>query len=150
MLADKADQGKSEEQEIIDKINDENSDDEDDTVCVPEQQVAKVKSRVNTKTLNFYDGKFVLESERLKFFLVFWLLRENFADNEDKDDFMFVKRKNHDLEIEPIEEEEILVSKKSKKPISRAALAKKMLKKNILPNKKVVFNEEGEVRRICG
>lgn len=60
---------------------------------------------------------------------------------------MFIKRKNHELDIEdlPIEDLDKSSAKKSKKPITRAAQVKKMLKKKILPNKKIVFDEQGEV-----
>lgn len=35
-------------------------------------------------------------------------------------------------------------NKKKKKPVTKAAIAKRILKKNIIPNKKIVFTEEGE------
>lgn len=38
------------------------------------------------------------------------------------------------------------MEKKKDKTLSKAALAKKLHKKNIVVNKKVVFDEEGEVR----
>lgn len=69
------------------------------------------------------------------------------SDDSDSDDNIFkVKSKDHDIEL-PTEEEmaELHLGKnKSKKPITKAALAKKILKKKIVPNKKIVFNEEGE------
>ncbi len=69
------------------------------------------------------------------------------SDDESDDDFLQLKRKNHDLDVQipSIRDADALGAKKFQKPTTRAALAKKMLKKKILPNKKVVFDEEGEV-----
>lgn len=63
-----------------------------------------------------------------------------------------IKRQNHQLEGVSSEEDEQkdlleqLNRKSKKKPITKAALAKKVLKKNIVPNKKIVFTESGQVR----
>lgn len=69
------------------------------------------------------------------------------SENSDEDDdILTVKRENHDMEL-PTESElaqlELGKSKK-KKPLTKAAIAKKMIKKNIVANKKVVFDEAGE------
>lgn len=61
------------------------------------------------------------------------------------DDFLFVKRKNHELDIPAPPSDQMYSSNKSKKPCTRAALVKKVLRKKILPNKKIVFDEEGQV-----
>jgi len=37
------------------------------------------------------------------------------------------------------------LNKKKKKPLTKAAVAKKMIKKQIKPNQKTVFDETGEV-----
>lgn len=37
------------------------------------------------------------------------------------------------------------ISKKKKKPLTKAAVAKKMIKKQIKPNQKTVFDDTGEV-----
>jgi ATP-dependent RNA helicase DDX10/DBP4 len=72
-------------------------------------------------------------------------------DNSDdeNDDLLTVKRKDHnilmtdDLDVEedlPID----ICNKKKKKPLTKAAVAKKMIKKQIKPNQKTVFDETGE------
>lgn len=80
------------------------------------------------------------------------------SDTEDDDDFMTVKRRDHEIEEEKEEaaadsdapeEESILYQPQSKKklqakPQTKAALAKKVLKKKIVANKKVQFDEEGD------
>lgn len=81
--------------------------------------------------------------------------------SSDDEDFMRVKRKNHGIDGEQDggdgdnsdapDEEEILHLPQSKKklqakPLTKASLAKKVLKKKIVANKKVVFDEEGEVK----
>ncbi|CAH2002923.1 unnamed protein product [Acanthoscelides obtectus] len=66
-------------------------------------------------------------------------------DSED-DDILTVKRKDHDIDL-PSQEEiaELDMGRISKKKaLSKAAMAKKILKKKIVPNKKILFNEEGE------
>ena len=72
------------------------------------------------------------------------------GDNDAEDDFLSVKRSNHELDIElPVSESENTnVSKKPKKPVTKASVVKKILKKKILPNKKIVFNDDGEVRAL--
>lgn len=66
-------------------------------------------------------------------------------DDDDDDDVLTIKRKNHD--IEALSDSELLEpirTSKNKKPITKAAMVKKMIKKKIVPNKKIIFNEEGE------
>ncbi|KAH8306572.1 hypothetical protein KR018_001088 [Drosophila ironensis] len=81
------------------------------------------------------------------------------GDEEDSDDeeFIKVKRRDHDVEGEPVqldgqtgaglkeeeEEEALVVPKREKKLVTKASLAKKALKKNLQVNSKVKFNEEG-------
>ncbi|XP_023021636.2 probable ATP-dependent RNA helicase DDX10 [Leptinotarsa decemlineata] len=68
------------------------------------------------------------------------------SDESDNDDILKVKRKDHDIEL-PTEKEMAdldLGRNKGKKPVTKAAAAKKILKKKIVANKKIVFNEEGE------
>ncbi|XP_044738719.1 probable ATP-dependent RNA helicase DDX10 [Chrysoperla carnea] len=72
-------------------------------------------------------------------------------DNDDSEDDIFqVKRKNHDIEDADLPDdvptgEDAQNLNKSKKPLTKAALAKRLLKKKIVANKKTVFTEEGEV-----
>lgn len=66
-------------------------------------------------------------------------------DDSDDDDFMTIKRRDHEIleetlpEVPPLEE----VKKKTEKVLTKAALAKKLIKKKIAPNTKVVFDEDG-------
>lgn len=77
----------------------------------------------------------------------------NFHDDdnsdEENDDLFTVKRKDHNiLETDNFEDEVELstdtLNKKKKKPLTKAAVAKKMIKKQIKPNQKTVFDETGE------
>ncbi|KAL4096403.1 hypothetical protein QTP88_021365 [Uroleucon formosanum] len=76
----------------------------------------------------------------------------NFHDDdnsdEENDDLFTVKRKNHNIEIDDFEDElesaTDALNKKKKKPLTKAAVAKKMIKKQIKPNQKTVFDETGE------
>lgn len=70
----------------------------------------------------------------------------NDSSDDDEDDFMRIKRRDHEIEIDTLPEVpdlEEIKSKKQKKAVTKAALAKKLIKKKILPNKKVEFDEEG-------
>jgi ATP-dependent RNA helicase DDX10/DBP4 len=56
-----------------------------------------------------------------------------------------VKRRDHEIEIElPLPEEPVCQISK-KKAVTKVALAKKILKKKIVANKKTLFDNEGEV-----
>ncbi|XP_027852332.2 probable ATP-dependent RNA helicase DDX10 [Aphis gossypii] len=74
----------------------------------------------------------------------------NDENSEDENDDLFtVKRKDHTIpETEDFEDEVELstdiLNKKKKKPLTKAAVAKKMIKKQIKPNQKTVFDETGE------
>lgn len=71
------------------------------------------------------------------------------TDSSDDDDssFMRIKRRDHEIEEEELPEvpdlNEIKSKKQQNKVITKAAIAKKLIKKKILPNKKVEFDEEG-------
>lgn len=81
-------------------------------------------------------------------------VKENFAvsssDSEDSDgdaadDFMTIKRRDHEiaedsLPVVPSLEEE---KNRNKKPITKAALAKRVIRKKIQANTKTTFDEEG-------
>lgn len=61
-----------------------------------------------------------------------------------------IKRKNHELEDQSMGDVEYelldeVMNKSVKKPLTKAAIAKKVLKKNIIANKKVVFTDTGDV-----
>ncbi|KAH8420557.1 hypothetical protein KR009_011329 [Drosophila setifemur] len=75
-------------------------------------------------------------------------------EESDDEDFIKVKRKDHDVEGGPVdlnldegsaeEPEEPLVVPKREKLVTKASLAKKALKKNLQVNSKLKFDEEGE------
>ena len=72
-----------------------------------------------------------------------------FITDDSDDDVLKLKRCNHELvnDIAPLTEEDLKKpeSRKKTQPLTKAAVAKKFLRKKIQANKKVVFNEEGEV-----
>lgn len=70
---------------------------------------------------------------------------ESSDDSDDENDFMRIKRRDHEIEEDTLPEVPDLTEAKSKKQkvVTKAALAKKLIKKKILPNKKVEFDEEG-------
>lgn len=65
------------------------------------------------------------------------------SSDDENENFLTIKRRNHEIDIEPVDEVNETAGKKSKL-LTKAAIAKKMLKKNILPNRKTLFDEEGE------
>lgn len=68
------------------------------------------------------------------------------SDSDDEEDFLQSKRRNHDIEMPAnIGSLDPLEGVRKKKVVSKAAAVKKLLKKKIVPNKKIVFDEEGEV-----
>lgn len=69
-----------------------------------------------------------------------------YLDDSDDEDILTIKRKNIDIDDIPMTEEED--KKNKKKSITKVALAKKILRKKIVPNKKTVFDDEGQVRII--
>lgn len=76
----------------------------------------------------------------------------NDGDSDDSESEMFaIKRKDHELEkimgddLEPVDEiSEENKSKSKAVVLTKAKLAKKILKKNLLPNKKIVFTDDGK------
>lgn len=68
------------------------------------------------------------------------------SDSEEEDNLLMIKRKNHEIEkeIESLSEDESSTNPSKSKVLTKAAIAKRVLKKKIVANKKVVFNEEGE------
>lgn len=71
-----------------------------------------------------------------------------FLDNSDDEDILTIKRKNIDIDDIPMTEKENEKTVNKKKVITKVALAKKILKKKIVPNKKTMFDDEGQVRII--
>lgn len=70
----------------------------------------------------------------------------NFYSNEDSDSDSFLTKKKGSTHLPEIDniDSECKTSKKKKKPLTKAAIAKKLLKKKVKINTKVVFNEDGE------
>lgn len=76
------------------------------------------------------------------------------SSSESDDEIMTIKRKDHAIEAEDSdapEEEAILYQPQSNKklqakPLTKASLAKKVLKKKIVANKKIQFDEEGTAK----
>ncbi|CAG9562302.1 unnamed protein product [Danaus chrysippus] len=71
----------------------------------------------------------------------------NFHDDNgdsDEESFLQVKKKNVDVDITIPQTEETTTSKKKTKPLTKAAVAKKILKKKIKVNTTVKFTEDGE------
>lgn len=66
----------------------------------------------------------------------------NFEVSDSDDDVVKIKRKDHDIDINI--DVDTKASNKTK-IVTKAAQAKKILKKKIIPNTKVVFDEEGAV-----
>ncbi|XP_039302207.1 probable ATP-dependent RNA helicase DDX10 [Solenopsis invicta] len=64
-------------------------------------------------------------------------------DDSDEEDILTIKRKNIDIDDIPVVENEDKTLNK-KKSVTKVALAKKILKKKIVPNKKTLFDDEGQ------
>ncbi|XP_055370940.1 probable ATP-dependent RNA helicase DDX10 [Condylostylus longicornis] len=75
---------------------------------------------------------------------------KNLIDTDsDDDDLLKIKRKDHQIsdaeENDPIENIEELKKEKNKaKTVTKASIAKRMVRKKILPNKRVMYDDEGE------
>lgn len=72
------------------------------------------------------------------------------ADESDDDDagLVRVKRKDHDIEIGSNDEMELLEDlnqARKQKLVTKAAVAKKLAKKKIVPNKKIQFDDDGNI-----
>lgn len=65
-------------------------------------------------------------------------------DDSDDEDILTIKRKNIDVDDIPVTENEDKKTSNKKKSVTKVALAKKILRKKIVPNKKTVFDDEGQ------
>ncbi|XP_015115282.1 probable ATP-dependent RNA helicase DDX10 [Diachasma alloeum] len=67
------------------------------------------------------------------------------GDESDDEDILTIKRKNVEIEgdLEEGEEEEKVEGKSKKKALTKAAVAKKLMKKKIVANTKKTFDDEG-------
>ncbi|XP_011495146.1 PREDICTED: probable ATP-dependent RNA helicase DDX10 [Ceratosolen solmsi marchali] len=70
----------------------------------------------------------------------------NLNTNNNVDDILTIKRRDIDIDVslEKTKNDNEVFELKYKKTITKAALAKKILKKKIVPNKKINFDEEGQ------
>ncbi|KMQ85401.1 putative atp-dependent rna helicase ddx10, partial [Lasius niger] len=124
MSADNSIKNEHEETNQISTNSPDNSEQEDsgdssDTSCIP-NTTNSGKERIKKKDL-----------ASLQF------------DDSDDDDVLTIKRKNIDIvDIPIIEKDDKIVNKK--KRVTKVALAKKILRKNIIPNKKTTFDDEGQ------
>ncbi|XP_026318956.1 probable ATP-dependent RNA helicase DDX10 [Hyposmocoma kahamanoa] len=120
---------------VIDKLNakaddvescGQNAAEEDDKElkevrCISAEKVIKKSKRKEIPNLNFHN-----------------------SDYSDEDDFLKVKKTDNNLVVDEYMEEKQIISKKNTKPLTKAAVAKKILKKKIKVNTKVKFTEDGE------
>ncbi|KAF5272992.1 hypothetical protein FQA39_LY07641 [Lamprigera yunnana] len=66
-------------------------------------------------------------------------------DATDDEDFLTVKRRDHAIELLPENDLDLLITNPNRnKVVTKVALAKKIMRKNIAPNKKIVFDDAGE------
>ena len=76
---------------------------------------------------------------------------ESEEEEEEEDSFLTLKRKNHDIaEGEHGQVEIERLAELKSKVVTKASIAKKLLKKKILPNQKITFGDEGEVQDVSG
>lgn len=91
-----------------------------DVSCISAEKVVKKNKRNDIPNLNFHN------------------------DVDSDDDFLKVKKIDKNLVVDEYIEENQIISKKKSKPLTKAAVAKKILKKKIKVNTKLKFTEEGE------
>ncbi|KAL6259541.1 hypothetical protein P5V15_009458 [Pogonomyrmex californicus] len=65
-------------------------------------------------------------------------------DDTDDEDILTIKRKNIDVDDIPMIENDDKKTSNKKKAVTKVALAKKILRKKIVPNKKTMFDDEGQ------
>ncbi|KAJ8723577.1 hypothetical protein PYW08_003489 [Mythimna loreyi] len=110
-----------------------------------EKLKAKARSDEETDQSEAEEPKVELEKKLKKQKKKESLIKFDFHNDADSDeeDFLQVKRVDVDPGDEPLEEVQT-TSKKKAKPLTKAAVAKKLLKKKIKVNTTVKFTEEGE------
>ena len=76
---------------------------------------------------------------------------ESEDEEEEEDSILTLKRKDHDIaEGEDGQVEIERLAELKSKVVTKASIAKKLLKKKILPNQKITFGDEGEVQDVSG
>lgn len=106
---------------INDERSDQSGDEDDEEKQASLDRVSKKSKKKKIPNLNFHND-----------------------DDSDEDDFLKVKKTDVNMGGEESVKEELIVSKKKAKPLTKTAVAKKILKKKIKVNTKVKFTVEGE------
>ncbi|KAL4709714.1 hypothetical protein ACJJTC_005517 [Scirpophaga incertulas] len=124
-------QEKNEQDNVVKKITNSNNYDEGSEVTSAEEEESKVINNMpkpRTEKLTKKIPQFEFDNN----------------DDSDIEDFLKVKKTNTVIETPQTKEFE-QTSKKKAKPLTKAAVAKKILKKKIKVNTTVKFTEDGEV-----
>lgn len=108
------------------------------------QKAEKSNQLKQNKVIKFDDNSSADEASEEDGNKSFKRQEEDKSDDSD-DDILTVKRQDHDIDFSETELFEPIRSNKNKKPLTKAALAKKLIKKKIVPNKKIIFDDEGEI-----
>lgn len=82
-----------------------------------------------------------MEDSKINFNIVY----SKEESDDDDDGLLKIKRQNHEIDEEFETEIQENKNSKNKKAQTKAATVKRILKKKIIANKKVIYNEEGEV-----
>lgn len=139
---------KKQRNEIDENVSDQDSDEEDDAdedwqnIGVDDGDDADDDDELNNKKQIV--GKSTSKSGDVDFNAA--LSSDDDDDEDGNNSFMRIKRRDHKIseenfpEVPPLEE---IKSKQNAKVVTKAALAKKLIKKKIQSNKKVVFDEDG-------
>lgn len=120
--------------EEVEEEEDEDSDDDEESSGEAEVSVPKKKQPIEPTPLPAVKENFAVSSSD-----------SEDSDGDAADDFMTIKRRDHEiaedsLPVVPSLEEE---KNRNKKPITKAALAKRVIRKKIQANTKTTFDEEG-------
>ncbi|XP_050678619.1 probable ATP-dependent RNA helicase DDX10 isoform X2 [Leptidea sinapis] len=116
-----------EKDNVVEKLNSKfNAKTESDEFISEDEQVSNIP-KMKTKKEQKTDANFNFH---------------NFDDSEEED-FLHVKEKNVQLELIPLEIPK--ENKKKAKPVTKAAVAKKILKKKIKVNTTTKFTDDGEI-----
>lgn len=102
------------------------------------------KPKTNPSKLNSIENNKSIENPSTTFTAI-----NSDESDGDEDDFVTIKRRDHEIEVPeddtPLEQPES--RKKLSKTTSKASVAKKIIKKKIVANTKIAFDEEGEAVR---
>ncbi|XP_073955348.1 probable ATP-dependent RNA helicase DDX10 [Choristoneura fumiferana] len=121
-----ASKNETEEDDAIKKLKEKAEDDEGSDASPAEEDKPKIDKKAKKKL--------VKEAPNLNF---------HNDDDSDEDDFLQIKQSNVSVD-DTVVDQEGHRSKKKAKPLTKAAVAKKILKKKIKVNTTVKFTEDGE------